>query len=118
MFSTIVERSFLPALAIAALAASVPVHASKAGTTSITVRYSDLDLATSDGAAALKQRIERAAANVCGPADGRSLVDHERVAACYAKAVADAEPRAEAMIAAAQSGSLYAMTEDNGLRGR
>jgi UrcA family protein len=118
MFSKIAERSFLPALAIAAIVASIPAHAQQVETHSTAVRYSDLDLATSDGAATLRQRVARAAANVCGPVDARSLADTDGVAACRAKAIESALPKADSVIAAAKSSSLYAMTEDNGARGR
>jgi UrcA family protein len=118
MFSKIAERSFLPALAVAAIVASLPVHAQQADTRTMTVRYADLDLATADGAAALRQRIERAATNVCGPFDIRSLADGDRFAACRAKAVEGALPKAEATIASAKSASMYAMNEADTTRGR
>lgn len=118
MFSKIAERTFLPALAVAAIVASLPAHAQQVETRTMAVRYSDLDLATADGAAVLRQRIERAATNVCGPFDSRSLDDADRFAACRTNAIEAALPKADAMIAAAKSASLYAMNEENGTRGR
>jgi UrcA family protein len=54
----------------------------------VTVRYSDLNLDTQAGAAALYQRIRHAAEQVCGKVDSRRLDEVVAVQTCTDKAVA------------------------------
>ena len=54
----------------------------------LTVRYSDLNLDTQAGAAALYQRIRHAAEQVCGKADSRRLDEVVAAKDCMVKAVA------------------------------
>jgi UrcA family protein len=55
-----------------------------------TVKYADLTISTPDGAAALYNRIQWAARQVCGRFDGASLTSHGRMRECTQKAIADA----------------------------
>jgi UrcA family protein len=55
-----------------------------------TVKYADLTVSNSDGAAALYDRIQRAASQVCRPFDGRELSRKAHMDACVHKAIADA----------------------------
>ena len=61
-------------------------------TQSIIVRYSDLNLATPEGAQTLYGRIEQAARKVCGSESdgGRFLTPGPSYSACFRKAVDDA----------------------------
>ncbi|QMW24576.1 UrcA family protein [Sandaracinobacteroides saxicola] len=69
------------------MAAAGPVQAAEAPRA--TVRYADLDLATSAGRATLDARIRGAARNVCG-VDPRNLADLSRQRACMAQAIGHA----------------------------
>jgi UrcA family protein len=102
------------ALAIVAAAAIAgPAYAADADTQSTTIHYRDLDLTTDAGATALKQRINRAAANICSPAVGRALEELARFAACRNAAIASASPQMNAVIASARSSDhRYAMNND------
>jgi UrcA family protein len=57
---------------------------------SVTVRYNDLDLATSGGAATLYQRISQAARQVCPDPDMRNLAMNALAQRCRAEAIARA----------------------------
>jgi UrcA family protein len=52
-----------------------------------TVRYADLDLGTQAGAAALYNRIRRAAEQVCGDTGSRQLAEVAAVKACEIRAI-------------------------------
>jgi UrcA family protein len=56
----------------------------------ITVKFADLQVSNSQGAAALYARIQRAARQVCPSFDGRDLSSKGRMDACVHKAIADA----------------------------
>lgn len=64
MFSNAIKAGLAAALTASALAAT-PVLAAEE-TVTVAVRYSDLDLSTEQGQAALQHRLERAAEQVCG----------------------------------------------------
>ena len=67
------------------------------------VRYGDLDLASSDGTAALKRRIHSAARTVCdSPPTIADLAEYEDYQACVTDAELSALPQAEQAIARAQ----------------
>jgi UrcA family protein len=100
----------LTVLATAAIAS--PAVAADMVTGSTTVRYHDLDLASAAGEAALKQRVARAARNVCWNADGPSIDDHARFDACRDAAIASASPKMNAVIASVRSDHRYAMNND------
>jgi len=77
-------------LATATLSLSALVHAGEAPT--MTVKYADLDLTRSEGAATLYARLTRAAHVVCGPIEPQSLDPtlKPRYYACISKAIAEA----------------------------
>ena len=96
-----------------AAAIASPAHAAGSDTKSTKIHYRDLDLTTDAGAAALKQRVVHAAANICGPADGRTLDDLARYNACRSNAIASASPQMNAVIASVRSSDhRYAMNND------
>jgi UrcA family protein len=93
-----------PAFAVmAAVSIAAPARAADSDTQSKVIHYRDLDLTTDAGETTLKQRIARAAANICGPADGRTLEDRARLDACRDNAIASASPQMNAVIASARS---------------
>jgi len=89
------------ALALCVSAASVqagngsPSHDTAFETRSITVRYADLDLDSADDLDALNSRIERAARQVCGRADGRNLAMVAQWRACRSEALDTAISRVD-----------------------
>jgi UrcA family protein len=90
-----------------------PAHAADGSTSSALVRYHDLDLTTDAGEAKLKARIAKTADQVCAPANGRTLEDKDRFAACRDSAIASASPQMNAVIASVRSSDhRYAMTHD------
>jgi UrcA family protein len=96
-----------------AAAVANPGDAADSNTSSTLVRYHDLDLNTDAGVAALRARIAKAAARVCALADGRTLADKDRFAACRDSAIAGASPQMNAVIASVRSSDhRYAMTHD------
>ncbi|HTJ64152.1 MAG TPA: UrcA family protein [Alphaproteobacteria bacterium] len=100
----------LPALAILAAATlAAPAFAGESDVPTKVVHFRDLDLATTEGEAALTRRIAKAADDVCWRADGPTLTDHERYAACRSTAIASAQPKLNAVIASARSDHRYAM---------
>ena len=96
-----------PVLAILTVGATA-FAAEPAGNSTV-VRYGDLNLSTADGEAALNHRIAKAADKVCWQADGPTLSDRERYAACRSVAIASAQPKLNAVIASARSDHRYAM---------
>ena len=108
MFAKLSDTLLIPALMIGTIAIAASASAAPAENTTRIVRYADLDLASSQGSAELDRRIQRAAENVC-PVEGRSLADHDRTAACRAKAIADSTAQARVAVAAAHDGARYAM---------
>lgn len=93
---------------IAALAAAVattgtvafPAYAADTAKVS-SVSYADLNLASAEGAASLKQRVERAARNVCAFPGDRSLDGAMEAKACAKVAAAKAMPQVELALAKA-----------------
>jgi UrcA family protein len=88
---------------MAAVSSAGPARAADTDTTSVKVHYRDLDLTTDAGEAALKQRIARAATNICGPVGGRTLDDWSRYNTCRNTAIASASPQMDAVIASVRS---------------
>lgn len=73
------------------------------------VSYSDLDLGSSAGKAALQQRIQAAATRVCNTETGKqSLQDNLAGRVCYRTSVADGFHQMDRLIAARQSGAVLA----------
>jgi UrcA family protein len=77
----------------------------------VSVKVSDLDLANAAGQERLEQRVIRAARTVCS-SDTRSARDHATVKTCEAKAIANAEPKIAARIAASKSQRGIAINSD------
>jgi UrcA family protein len=74
------------------LAAAGPAAGSIAsGTSSISVRYDDLDLATAQGQEKLQQRLASAVRTVCRPSGRLTLAEAENVNACSEAARAGAQ---------------------------
>ncbi|MEO6042074.1 MAG: UrcA family protein [Croceibacterium sp.] len=61
--------------ALAALSMATLTTPAAAGTVSIQVPYSDLDLSSASGMAILNGRIDAAASRICGKAEVRDLLD-------------------------------------------
>ncbi len=86
---------------IAAVAAAGPALAE---TASRSVKIGDLDLASTEGRAALDQRLDRAARKVCHVGDGRDLAQIAASARCYRAAIANARGAAVVQVAARARG--------------
>jgi UrcA family protein len=116
MFAHATHSFTLTASALAIMTATAitsPARAADFSTQSIKIHYRDLDLTTDAGAAALKQRIARAAAEICRPVNGPTLHDHARYNACRTAAIASASPQMNTVIASARSSDRrYAMNHD------
>ncbi len=98
------NRSTLFFAALAAFATAgtvaVPAYAGETGKIS-EVRFSDLNLASAEGATALKARIERAAKKVCTDGGDTTLEGLAKAKACQKVAVAKAMPQVELALARA-----------------
>lgn len=81
----------LPALFALALAA--PAVAAPTATTTVAVSPSGLDLASTEGAATMAVRIDRAAARACGASgfSARDVQAEVRRSACYQQAIGQAD---------------------------
>ena len=81
----------LTALSACVILAPALSHAAPATqSASVTVRYSDLNLATAAGNAALYARLVSAARQVCGSSDVRNLGELAAVQSCQKDAIAHA----------------------------
>jgi UrcA family protein len=98
---------FLAALAATAANISFPAFAQEQAKTS-EVRYADLDLASPQGAQALKVRVIRAAKRVCQADGDRTLESAAQAKACTRIALAKAMPQVE--LALANAGTQVAGT--------
>jgi len=67
-----------------------PASAAAPDVTSVTVRYADLNLASSDGVRTLYRRLKAASQQVCQPYESRELTRHVRWRACYDAALSGA----------------------------
>jgi UrcA family protein len=107
------------AAAVIAVSAAAPAGAADLVTNSKSVVYRDIDLSSSAGAEILKQRVVRAAKDVCWQADGPTLEEQARYDACRADAIANASSQMNAVIASARSENRYAMNDNAiGVHGR
>lgn len=97
------SAALLSAGLIVAAISFAAVAASAAETSRIDVRTSDLDLASTSGQAMLEQRVTHAVDRICGSAHARSTWEQQNYADCSKAARADAAPRIDAMVAAAQN---------------
>ena len=75
---------------------------------SVQVRYHDLNLATTEGTAALDRRIKAAAERVCGAYDVRDLGVLARINACRRSAVTGTATQVAEAVSAAKRGQAYA----------
>jgi UrcA family protein len=64
----------------------IPPALAQETTTSVAVSYADLNIASSEGKAALARRINRAIDDVCGEVDTHELAMTNKVLACRSKA--------------------------------
>ena len=112
MFKTYARKAIFVSLSAAAaflnVAVAAPAQAADYDGRSIAVRYADLDLTTTVGAARLERRIAYAAKIVCGPADMRALDQAMQVRACRTGAIASAEPQVKLILALADRGTRFA----------
>ena len=86
-------RGFIASAIVGVLATGVATVSTAAADPEFlqtTVKFGDLNVSTSQGAAALYNRIRWAADGVCRPLDHGDLASKARVAACVHKAVAGA----------------------------
>lgn len=93
------------ALALGALAA--PSVAAPTQTRAVTVKYSDLDLASEDGRKTLDERLERAAREVCGMDEqlvGTRITDR-RAIACYKEARAELDRQFASIVERSRRGA-------------
>lgn len=67
------------------------------------VRYSDLNLATSDGVKSFDGRISQAIRKVCSSFNGLDLRERQQFRRCHANAEAEARTQRAQVIAAAQA---------------
>jgi UrcA family protein len=93
------NRSLAAALALTAgsllaaqgaLASGSTINVAGAESTSVTVRYNDLDLSQPADAQTLVARVSGAAKQVCGTADLRRMREHQLWRQCYNDAVSTA----------------------------
>lgn len=87
-FHCLVATSLFSVLSLN-LAAALPAAADGFDALKEIVKYDDLDVSRSPGAAVLYGRIHAAAQKVCSPFEGRSVSDKTHTA-CVKKAIADA----------------------------
>jgi UrcA family protein len=86
-------RGLIATAIVSALASSFTAVCAAADSTdapTAIVKYGDLNVSTSQGAASLYWRIRMAAETVCRPLDGGDLASKMRNGACVSKAIADA----------------------------
>lgn len=96
------STTFFAALAAAAAttaAMSFPAQAAEVTNNSAEVRYDDLNLASQDGAQALKARVVRAAKHVCSVDGDKSLKALSESQSCTNVAIARAMPQVELALA-------------------
>ncbi len=89
---------FLAAVAATAATVSFPAYAAGAAPTA-EVRFSDLNLTSSDGAEVLKHRVARAAKRVCTDNGDKSLAGAAEARKCARIAFARAMPQVELALA-------------------
>lgn len=92
------RRTSITFVALAAcLIAGTSFAASPQVTSSVTVRFGDLDLTAEEGMSTLHARVAAAAHRVCAPdgVDLRNLQAFAATRSCVAQAIADAETRVQ-----------------------
>jgi UrcA family protein len=109
-------KTALILIATAAAAFTAPAFAAPVSAPSIAVHYTDLNLASEEGTAALDGRIQRAADRVCGrDADNRDLTTIAAANACRKKAIAGTATQVAEAISAAHRDRAFAMAGGNGI---
>ncbi len=91
--STRATRSLIVTAILTSLISSISAVCSAADFTDVrttTVKYGDLDVATSQGAASLYNRIRFASEAVCSPSDRNDLASMSRSQKCVQQAIAGA----------------------------
>ena len=78
------------AIVVASSVAVAPVNATPSVDPVRVVKFQDLNLSTSTGAASLYSRLQAASRAVCAPLVGRELERAKQYTACYEKALGDA----------------------------
>jgi UrcA family protein len=78
------------AVVVAASIAVAPANAASTVDPVRVVKFQDLNLSTSTGAASLYSRLQTASRSVCSPLAGRELSQVKQYNACYEKALGDA----------------------------
>jgi UrcA family protein len=78
---------------------------------SVKVRYGDLDLSSTSGAARFERRLRNAAKEVCGE-ETRDLLINEAVHACQARAMANARSDLQVAIATKAGSRTVALRTD------
>ena len=81
------------ALSIAGFAPLTVSAADSTDPRSLIVKYEELDLTSSQGAAALYARLRSASKTVCAPLQGRELRQHTAFQDCYKQALSNAVVR-------------------------
>jgi UrcA family protein len=105
-------RSSVILLSAILMFAAVPAIAGTAQTQSVTIRSSDLDLATDAGQAIFQQRIGRAVERVCG-VHPRTTWELEAYTNCRQTARAGAASQFDALVAAARNSRKVATDGNN-----
>ena len=105
-------RSSAILLSAILMLAAVPALAGTAQTQSVTIRSSDLDLATDAGQSTFQQRIGRAVERVCG-VHPRTTRESEDYANCRQTARAGAASQFDALVAVARNSRKVATDGNN-----
>ncbi|WP_438728603.1 UrcA family protein [Parasphingorhabdus sp. DH2-15] len=104
----------LSATAIAALitigttGAAQANHDMNRSSTTVTVAYGDLNLASEDGAKRLENRIRGAARKVCGHQPNRNITAINDYNQCYKTAISSGKRAMVTLVAQAKSGAEFA----------
>ncbi len=113
-------RTTLAALALASTAACVGLAAPAFAQDliSIQVSYSDLNLASTAGAAVLQRRIEAAIDQICGQADIRDLQQRAAVVQCRREVSSGADEQSRQAVAKARQTVLASAPPPAGFASR
>ncbi len=101
----------LSAMALCATGFSGAAFAQSEAPASVSVPYSDLNLASADGQKTLAIRIKSAVRSVCGDANGRDLKANQLHQQCKAQAMRRAEIRSNNVIAQYRSDRRVASSD-------
>ncbi|HEY6455740.1 MAG TPA: UrcA family protein [Steroidobacteraceae bacterium] len=93
--------------AVATIFAPISGAADSSGALQTTVRFSDLNVSTPEGAAVLYRRIRKASYQVCSPLDHGDSKFDGRLDVCVNKAIADAVTKANQLALSAVYNSRH-----------